>query len=110
MLLLLWGATGCVEPMPMLAQPRVEPGRAEWGCGFPQAAAAAGVEQATVVLRVLVKRNSSASEVEILGATSALFSEPARQCALAYHYEPARNAEGRRVDGWTAPFKLRFAR
>jgi hypothetical protein len=67
------------------------------------------VERATVVLRVLVERDGAATQVEILAATSPLFSEQTRQCALARYYEPARNLAGRRVRGWTAPFKVRYA-
>lgn len=106
--LLFWGAMGCTEPLPHLASPRVDGGLGSWACGFPEAAVNAGVERATVVLRALVQRNGSASDVEILAATSPLFAEHTRQCALAHYYEPARDVEGRRIEGWTAPFKLRF--
>jgi hypothetical protein len=68
----------------------------------------AGVERATVVLRALIRRDGSASHVEILAATSPLFVEHTRQCALAHYYEPARDVDGRRTEGWTAPFKVRF--
>jgi hypothetical protein len=66
------------------------------GCGapFPQPAA--------------VERNGAASDAQILATTSPLFVEPARRCALAHYYEPARDREGRRVEGWTAPFKMRY--
>ena len=70
----------------------------------------AEVEHATVVLRVLVRRNGSAADVKVLAATSPLFIAPTRQCALSRYYEPARDADGRRVEGWTAPFKIRYAR
>ena len=107
-LLLLCGAVGCVEPPPLLASPRVEQGRGAWGCGFPAAAVAAQLEHATVVLRVLVKMNGAPSDVQILSATSPLFIEHTRQCALAHYYEPARDADDRRVEGWTAPFTIRY--
>jgi hypothetical protein len=68
----------------------------------------AGVERAVLLLRVLVSRSGAASQVEVLASTSPLFVEQARQCALSRYYEPARDREGRRIEGWTAPFKMRF--
>jgi outer membrane biosynthesis protein TonB len=98
----------CVEPSPLTAAPRVEQGRASWACEFPQAAVDAGVEHATVVLSVLVRRNGSAADAKILASSSPLFIAPTQQCALSRYYEPARDPEGRRVEGWTAPFKIRY--
>jgi hypothetical protein len=66
------------------------------------------VEDATVMLRVLVKKNGAPAEVQIVAATSPLFIEHTRQCALARYYEPAYDIHNRRVEGWTAPFKIRY--
>jgi len=66
------------------------------------------VQDATVMLRVLVQRNGAPAEVQIVTATSPLFIEPTRQCALARYYEPAYDIHNRRVEGWTAPFKIRY--
>ena len=106
--MLLCGASGCVEQIPLPAAPRIEQGRESWRCGFPAAATDAEVKDATVVLRVLVKTSGAPSDVQILSATSPLFIEHTRQCALAHYYEPARDADELLVEGWTEPFKVHY--
>lgn len=61
-----------------------------------------------MLLRVLVKKNGAPAEVQILSATSPLFIEHTRQCALAHYYEPAYDIDNRRAEGWTAPFRIRY--
>lgn len=107
-LLLLCGVGGCGEPLPRPASPRVEQGRETWACSFPPAAVDAQIDDATVLLRVLVKKNGAPAEVQILSATSPLFVEHTRQCALARYYEPAYDIHNRRAEGWTAPFRIHY--
>jgi hypothetical protein len=107
-LLLFGGIPGCAEPLPRHASPRVEQGRESWACGFPSAATDAAVEDATVMLRVLVKKNGAPAQVQIVAATSPLFIEHTRQCALAHYNEVAYDMNNRRGEGWTAPFKIHY--
>jgi hypothetical protein len=97
------------EPAPPpAATVEARPTTASWNaCGFP---ADAHASVGTVKLRVLVNSAGGAVDVKILKASEPTFADHARSCALTKTYQPAQNAAGENVEGYTPPFYVRFVR
>jgi hypothetical protein len=81
-----------------------------WDCPFPAASDAAKIDEAYVVLQVVVAPGGFAKEVTVIRDPGYGFGETARQCALLKKYAPARDANGTDVEGTTKPFRVHFSR
>jgi hypothetical protein len=92
-----------------VASPTAGPSGA-WDCPFPKASDAAKVDEAYVVLQVLVAPSGHAKDVTVLRDPGYDFGETARQCAMLKKFAPARDATGAEVEGTTRPFRVHFSR
>ncbi len=81
-----------------------------WECPWPPASNLAPVDEAYVLLQVLVGPDGHAKEVTILSDPGNGFGEATRQCALRKNYAPARDASGNSVEGTTKPFRVHYSR
>jgi protein TonB len=81
-----------------------------WSCPWPAEAAAAQVDEQTVVIRVVVDQTGRAEAVEILADPGLGFGEAARACALQARFTPARDARGEPLRARSPAIAVRFVR
>lgn len=79
-------------------------------CPFPREADDAGVDQASVELRVMVSENGRAENAEVLRDPGFGFAEAARDCAMRASYSPGRDEGGAPIRAMTKRFRVRFER
>lgn len=84
-------------------------GGASWSCPFPPEADVAGVNQASVSLRVSVGATGSVSGVQVTAEPGYGFGRAAKRCAMNKRWDPGLDASGRVVDA-TAVVNVRFVR
>jgi protein TonB len=84
--------------------------QAAWSCPWPAEADAEQVNERTVVLRVSVRPDGRAGDVDVLSDPGLGFGPAARACALATRFEPARDADGRPVAAPSGPIRVHFFR
>jgi len=79
-------------------------------CAFPREADNAGVDQASVEMRVMVGENGRALDTEVLRDPGFGFAEAARVCAMKASYSPGRDEHGAPTRAMTKRFRVRFER
>jgi protein TonB len=84
--------------------------QAAWSCPWPAEADAEQVDERTVVLRVTVRADGRADEIDIISDPGLGFGPAARACARVAHFEPARNADGQPIAAVSAPIRVHFFR
>ncbi len=82
----------------------------DWHCDWPTQADDAGIDQQTVVLRVVVAPSGQAVTVQIVTDPGHGFAAAARLCAQRTLFQPARDAQGRPVRATSPPIRVRFTR
>ncbi|HSO39213.1 MAG TPA: energy transducer TonB, partial [Labilithrix sp.] len=81
---------------------------AAWSCPWP--AEADPIDDATVVIAVVVDERGHASKVDVLTDPGYGFGREARRCALREVYTPGLDRDGRAVASTLKSIKVRFAR
>ncbi len=84
--------------------------QAAWSCPWPAEADAEQVNERTVILRVTVRPDGRAADVDVLSDPGLGFGPAARACALATRFEPARDADGGPVAARSGPIRVHFFR
>jgi outer membrane biosynthesis protein TonB len=94
---------------PSQAKP-AHPSRDDWSCTWPDEEQDSDLNDAHVVIRVVVDRDGSPQSVEVLNAPKPSFAEAARRCGMSESFQPALDAVGQRIPGPTSPFLVHFVR
>jgi protein TonB len=81
-----------------------------WNCPWPAEADAQQVDEQTVVLRANVRADGKADDVDVVTDPGFGFGSAARLCALATHFEPARDANGQPIAAQSPPIRVHFFR
>ena len=81
-----------------------------WSCSWPSQAAALPIDEATVVIRVVVRPDGTAESVAVVSDPALGFADAAARCAMRTQFTPARSADGHPVRATSAPIKVRFTR
>jgi protein TonB len=68
------------------------------------------VNEAAVVLRVLVQADGSVQAVNVLADPGSGFGDAARTCAMRTPFRPALDDDGGPVAAWSPPIRVRFLR
>lgn len=102
-------ASAPTSPTSAVASPTAGPA-GSWDCPFPAASDVAKVDEAYVVLQVVVAPDGHAKDVTVIRDPGFGFGETARQCAFLKKYAPARDANGTDIEGKTKPFRVHFSR
>src|SRR5258708_27622559 len=76
-----------------LARP-VSLDQSAWSCPWPAEAEAEQVDEQTVVIRVVVRADGHAEDVEVVADPGLGFGRAARNCALGTRFQAARNSAG----------------
>ncbi len=84
-------------------------GNAEWDCPFPPEADADQVDDAYVVIQVVVDASGRAQKVDVLKDPGHGFGRQARTCAMQKAYDPTLDHDGRAIVG-TAKLRVHFER
>jgi len=79
-------------------------------CPFPAEADRAKVDDAVVLLQVLVAPDGHAEGVTILRDPGYGFGEVARGCAMTKRYIPGRDARRTAIESRTMPFRMHYSR
>jgi protein TonB len=82
----------------------------DWTCPWPREAESADIDEQVVVLRAAVRADGRASDVRILSDPGHGFGTAARTCALATHFQPARDRAGNPTFAWSPAIRVRFIR
>jgi protein TonB len=81
-----------------------------WSCQWPSEADAQQINEQTVVLRVTVRPDGRAERADVVSDPGFGFGQAARTCALATHFEPARDAAGQVTAATSPPIRVHFFR
>ena len=81
-----------------------------WMCDWPREADDLGIDEQTVVLRVVVRASGEVASVDVTVDPGHGFGAAAKRCALSTRFEPARDREGRAHAATSAPIRVRFSR
>jgi len=81
-----------------------------WSCPWPRDAEAEDVSEQVVVLKVVVKPDGEVESARLVSDPGSGFGPAAVACAMATHFEAARDREGRRVAAVSPPLRVRFTR
>ncbi|MDI1442641.1 energy transducer TonB [Polyangium sp. 6x1] len=81
-----------------------------WDCDFPPEADVAGVREAVVTLRILVRADGRAQKVEVVSDPGYGFGAQARYCAYEHRYRPALDRAGQPIQASLGPVRIRFTR
>jgi protein TonB len=82
----------------------------QWQCPWPAEADSAEIDQQTVIIRVAVNSDGSASRVDVLSDPGFGFGAAARTCALHTRFDPAKDEAGKRIAAISPPIRVRFTR
>ncbi len=82
----------------------------QWQCPWPPEADSGEIDQQTVIIRVAVNADGSASRVDVLSDPGFGFASAARVCALHTRFDPARDNAGKKVASVSPPIRVRFTR
>ncbi|MDC0740639.1 energy transducer TonB [Polyangium mundeleinium] len=108
------GAPSLPRPLPPPSPDRSRPaslhGDRAWDCDFPSEAEAAGIRNVVVVLRILVRADGRAQNVEVVSDPGYGFGAQARFCAAQHHYRPALDRDGQPIQASLGPIRIRFVR
>jgi protein TonB len=85
-------------------------GGSNWNCPFPPQADLEQIDRATATVVVSVGADGRAKGVQVVSDPGYGFGAMAKQCAMSQRYEPALDADGRRIGGTTPPINVRFRR
>jgi periplasmic protein TonB len=80
----------------------------QWSCPWPPEADP--IDDAVVVVAVVIDAAGHATRVDVLGDPGYGFGREARRCALRETYVPGLDREGRPAVSVTKPFRVRFTR
>ena len=104
------GGTGQGVAQPNRAR-SVSLAEAAWkNCPWPTEAEVLQVNEQTVVLRATVRVDGRAEQVDVLSDPGFGFGAQARLCALATHFEPARDPAGQPITALSPPIRVHFFR
>ena len=105
------GGKGVRRGQPDRSRP-AKPAAPSWSCShlFPTAANESDVHHALVTIVVEVSRRGTARGVRVISDPGHGFGAAARTCAMGQGYVAALNTNGAAVNGFTAPFSVRFTR
>ena len=81
-----------------------------WDCDFPSEAEAAGIRNALVALRILVRADGRAQRVEVVSDPGHGFGAQAQYCAERHLYLPALDRTGKPIQASLGPVRIRFTR
>lgn len=81
-----------------------------WNCEFPAEADIEGIDNAVVMLTVVVSPDGRPKSVSVLRDPGNGFGQAARSCAFRRPFSPALDRGGNAITTSTAPFTVRFTR
>ena len=85
-------------------------GAQSWSCPWPAEADAEGIDEQTVVLRVIVAADGTVESADILAEPGHGFGKAALACAWKTRFSPARDRAGAPVRAVSPPIRVRFTR
>jgi periplasmic protein TonB len=101
------GGTAVAAPGTGTGTPKIA---SDVDCRFPDEAEALGIDEADVIVRVVVAPTGAAEGADVVRDPGHGFREAALECVLAARYVPAHNPAGRPMRAVTAPFRVHFSR
>ncbi|WP_437594593.1 energy transducer TonB [Sorangium sp. So ce1000] len=107
--------TGDPAPPPPPAGPDLSAppgliGSSNWNCPFPPEADVDQIDQAKVVLMVMVRPDGSPLSVKVVSDPGHGFGRSARMCALGMRYRPGKDRSGASIAATTPPITVNFTR
>jgi protein TonB len=85
-------------------------GSSDWKCDWPSEADSEQIDDAFVMVEVLVGPNGRAQKVNILKDPGHGFGRNARTCAMRESFTAPLDREGNAIAGMTKPFRIHFER
>jgi protein TonB len=86
------------------------PDGTSWNCEFPAEADIEGIDNAVVMLTVVVSPEGRAKTVSVVRDPGNGFGQAARSCAFRRKFTVALDRAGNAITTSTAPFTVRFTR
>jgi protein TonB len=82
----------------------------EWRCPWPPEADTERIDEQSVVIRVKVRVDGTATSARVVADPGHGFGQAAVACALATRFLPARDQAGRPIEAESPPVRVRFTR
>jgi protein TonB len=82
----------------------------DWNCPWPKEADSQQIDEQSVLIQVVVRPDGTPESARVLSDPGHGFAAAARACALATHYSPAHDRQGRALRAESPPILVHFTR